>query len=393
VDKIQFNTVLKRFTATTKREAEDILSLKSQYPYSQLLTALAARVTKDHNFTVQNSELTVAAVYAADRTVLKEVMTYAPVEEIIAPREEAEIIPAEKDDAVDRSSLLEKEGQKKADEKSEMQLSDMTVSSPLEAKEEKEKEKEKEKFTKEKPIITLAPPIEKIVRYDMDSDDVAGEVMKDLYKLSQLKQNFEMLLTDYADTANRSEKVTAKAKDLAETTAKKDPVKIDRVEKETELVKDAPKTEAKESLKVRRQRMIAHAKMLQEKEMLENETPAVARPPKHPPQDEIIDDIKKNNAEITPESEKQQQQINVINHFIKTQPSISNAKDRTIQTSGDLSAIKTGEFGDNIISETLVEILLKQGKKDKAIEVLKKLIWKYPQKKAYFASQIEELKK
>jgi predicted Zn-dependent protease len=55
--------------------------------------------------------------------------------------------------------------------------------------------------------------------------------------------------------------------------------------------------------------------------------------------------------------------------------------------------IKSGEFGDHIVSETLVEILIKQGKKDKAIEVLKKLIWKYPQKKAYFASQIEELKK
>ena len=55
--------------------------------------------------------------------------------------------------------------------------------------------------------------------------------------------------------------------------------------------------------------------------------------------------------------------------------------------------IKSGEFGDNIVSETLVEILIKQGKKDRAIEVLKKLIWKYPQKTAYFASQIEDLKK
>jgi hypothetical protein len=40
-----------------------------------------------------------------------------------------------------------------------------------------------------------------------------------------------------------------------------------------------------------------------------------------------------------------------------------------------------------------VEILLRQGKKDKAIEVLKKLIWKFPQKKAIFAAQIDELKK
>ena len=59
--------------------------------------------------------------------------------------------------------------------------------------------------------------------------------------------------------------------------------------------------------------------------------------------------------------------------------------------SSDL-AEKSLLYGDNIVSETLVEILLKQGKKDKAIEVLKKLIWKFPQKKAYFAAQIEDLK-
>ncbi|MCA6432085.1 MAG: hypothetical protein IM574_00635 [Cytophagales bacterium] len=47
----------------------------------------------------------------------------------------------------------------------------------------------------------------------------------------------------------------------------------------------------------------------------------------------------------------------------------------------------------HIVSETLVEILLKQGKTEKAVEMLKKLIWKFPQKKAYFAARIEELKK
>ncbi|HEY0771202.1 MAG TPA: tetratricopeptide repeat protein, partial [Sphingobacteriaceae bacterium] len=73
--------------------------------------------------------------------------------------------------------------------------------------------------------------------------------------------------------------------------------------------------------------------------------------------------------------------------------SITSAKDKQPTPITDLNPIKTGEFGDNIVSETLVEILIKQGKKEKAVEVLKKLIWKYPQKKAYFASQIEELKK
>ena len=56
----------------------------------------------------------------------------------------------------------------------------------------------------------------------------------------------------------------------------------------------------------------------------------------------------------------------------------------------DLSE-RSSAFTDNIVSETLVEILIKQGKKGKAVEVLRKLIWKFPQKKAYFAAQIDEL--
>ncbi|HEY8934540.1 MAG TPA: hypothetical protein VIM65_04940, partial [Cyclobacteriaceae bacterium] len=109
--------------------------------------------------------------------------------------------------------------------------------------------------------------------------------------------------------------------------------------------------------------------------------------------DLLIDEIASTKQELNPETEKQKEQIELINQFIQAQPSIVSREKATTTPTGDLSSIKSGEFGDNIVSETLVDILLKQGKKDKAIEVLKKLIWKFPQKKAYFAAQIEELKK
>ena len=83
----------------------------------------------------------------------------------------------------------------------------------------------------------------------------------------------------------------------------------------------------------------------------------------------------------------------IIENFIKTQPSITKNKLAAPPPPTTDLAENSLLYGDNIVSETLVEILLKQGKKEKAIEVLKKLIWKFPQKKAYFAAQIEELKK
>jgi tetratricopeptide (TPR) repeat protein len=130
--------------------------------------------------------------------------------------------------------------------------------------------------------------------------------------------------------------------------------------------------------------------------------PALEKPKRKPPgrpkkniepsADPLIENIKTTKKKIDPESLKAKEQIAIIDQFIKAQPSI---KPKSIETpsQGDLSEIKSGEFADNIISETLATILIQQGKKEKAIEVYKKLIWKFPQKKTYFAARIDELKK
>lgn len=110
---------------------------------------------------------------------------------------------------------------------------------------------------------------------------------------------------------------------------------------------------------------------------------------KEPANDPLIEQIKTTKKKLKVENPKQKEQNEIIDKFIKIQPSIPKAK--PAESASDLSE-DSGMFSDNIVSETLVEILLKQGKKDKAVEVLKKLIWKFPQKKAYFAAQIDSLK-
>ena len=104
----------------------------------------------------------------------------------------------------------------------------------------------------------------------------------------------------------------------------------------------------------------------------------------------IIAEIKNTKKKIKPSDPKQKEQLEIIEQFIRTKPSIGKPKPEQNTEAGDLAENST-LFTENIISETLVEILVKQGKKDKAVEVLRKLIWKYPQKKAYFAAQIQEL--
>jgi tetratricopeptide (TPR) repeat protein len=117
----------------------------------------------------------------------------------------------------------------------------------------------------------------------------------------------------------------------------------------------------------------------------------VAEPVKHSIGDEdgLIEQIKSSKTEVEIKNVASVEQNQIIEQFINSSPSIKKGKE---SSDGDL-AEKSAAFGDHIISETLVEILLKQGKKEKAIEVLRKLIWKFPQKKTIFAALIDDLKK
>ncbi len=57
----------------------------------------------------------------------------------------------------------------------------------------------------------------------------------------------------------------------------------------------------------------------------------------------------------------------------------------------DLSE-KSTHLNDNMLSEGFARLLVKQNKKPEAIEIYRKLILKFPEKKTYFADQIEKLK-
>jgi hypothetical protein len=313
VDKERFIKVLHHFSGSSVEEAQEVLSLKDSFPYSQLLHVLSARVAKDHGFSTHGGELQLAAVYAADRTVLKEIMQreYDPDSTLTGT---VDIAPA---------SVL--------------------------------------------PSLQAHQPVETAT-----STDFATELMHDLERLHELKQNFELMFTDEAPSG------VIVNDDLQDG------------EPETREAK-------KESSKSKKERIIELAKALEAAKTEQEEESSVNQKVRKKRKDngeELIDEIVSSKQELEPESEKQKEQLEMIDHFIKIQPTIVNSKDKPLPPpAGDLSTLKTGEFGDNIVSETLVEILIKQGKKDKAVEVLKKLIWKFPQKKAYFAAQIEDLRK
>jgi len=275
VEKEKLLFLTRNYTSLTADEARELISVKSTFPYCQLIHNLAARGAQDNELENSSKELQLSAVYSTDRGVLKSIMS--------SPRSRRDKV------VTDASSIVEAE---------ERNLSLLTHS-----------------------------------KNELTGDALLTELAHDLDRLKELKREFEVSFKSVSNNKKLSlheEKKIIPAVEIIEPTA-----------------------------------------------------------------EELIKEIKSTKKKIKPEGAKQKEQFDIIDQFIKTQPTISNAKAKPIPPPvqpTDLTESNSA-FSDHIISETLVEILIKQGKKEKALEVLKKLIWKFPQKKAYFAAQIEELKK
>jgi tetratricopeptide (TPR) repeat protein len=92
-------------------------------------------------------------------------------------------------------------------------------------------------------------------------------------------------------------------------------------------------------------------------------------------------------------AQKQQLQNVIIDNFLIKDPGLIRTTKSQLEAMGkqeDLS-IKSGKLEKGIVTESYAKILTMQGRKDKAIGVYEKLILKFPEKKAYFASKIQEL--
>ena len=206
---------------------------------------------------------------------------------------------------------------------------------------------------------------------EKESASIFDEVLKNLEKLKSLRKQFQFLELNEELTDERE----AGSMEFIPT----------QEQARNHEVEDAPK-KTKSSSKKSDSKKKKLDKILEKDEILDSQVNLYYL--------QEIEEKKSDSADEKPL--KQSSQTEIIEKFIETQPSIGEIKqdherDQELLNK-DLSE-KSTKFGDDLISENLAVILLKQGKKSRAIDIYKKLIWKLPQKKAYFAARIEEIKK
>jgi len=272
----KFFGFVQNYNSLLLEDANQLIELEHEYPYSQVIRHLVARVTQDLNLPEKDEALRQSAIYATDRAILKSFMT-APRLERPMPISEAVLIdlptpPIESQ--LSRPTMVE--------------VNHGLLDSPF------------------------------------HSTNIYEEVEHDLDQLHKSMHRFEEVVEQLEHGAH--------------------PLSIGSTP-------PIEKVDVKEA--------------------------------------ELIEQIKNTKQQIKSEDEHNEQ-TEIIDQFIKTQPTINKLK--PVVEAKDLTE-KIDLHEAHIVSETLVEILLKQGKTEKATEMLKKLIWKFPQKKAYFAARIEELKK
>ncbi len=418
--KQKFVDLIRDYQNVSTNDLSELKELEDSFPYSQAIRNLVAKASFDNKTQDAKKRISNAAIYATDRGVLKSLIEnqLELVEEEIALAE-PEVAPTTE------SSKPTKAEQKVKDKEVNVKVEEKIKEVPA------QKKKEPEKITISRPE---ASELEKL----------RAEVLQNLEELQGYKQSLPEFFSDgdEIEATPKAKKVASKKQSTTTktTSKKKSPsakkatgskaivAKKTATRKSSSTSKSAPKSKkatstgttkakATKSTSTSKKTTTTTTKKAAEKKPIAKKkatkTAATKQTTKassaksstkkaSTSKKKLESDLDIPSLDFLNESElpkkkpkstrKRGEQDQIINDFISSESEIKIDPTEAPKDEQDLS-VSSAKPNEELISENLAQILTKQGKNEKAIEIYKKLIWKFPQKKAYFASQIESLRK
>lgn len=392
MNKIKFLNFLNHPESISESDLSKLEALAEQYPYSQIIHILVAKGR--HNLGLETFRLGLhrAALSANNRDLLKKLIEDVKVSNIIPL--EAEVAP-HTDQPL--SAEAPEETITSTEEVISESVKEQALTPEVAAPEEQESiQKEVSANTKKEDSQSEVPLPE------ADQPDTPTEMELDITQNDLVKQELEAseklsLATDNQDVPDEKgihSELMANLKKLRQQREK-----LDEEKEEEAASEDSIKETTDDDSSVSTNNDTEANQTDNADKPVESEALFYDPPMEELTEASFIADKEANHPDEVEESvensitEEQKSQLEIIDSFIKnspvlSKPNLSADSEATSQT--DLS-IKSAKFHQDFASENLATILVKQGKRKDAVGIYKKLMVKFPEKKAYFADQIESL--
>lgn len=367
MDKESFLKVINNVKEITDNDLEELLEMSKFYPYCQVNHILIAKKYHDLQHGLAPAKLHKAAIYTPDRLHLKRIMEDDP-------------------------SLIKVEKPKPADALDSTDITENSVSEPIH--EVQEDVQEDVKPIEEPTQITSGESSD--TGFKPEPEDVVSDPQEAKNEVDTIESTTNTLNQEQApsqeETPPEKEDIRAELeKNIKEYKEKRQKEQNeDKAGEQSKVVSETPQ-ESAPAINPEVSDEIIDSEIEEKTEILKEETV-----------DEVLNEKQDDEYTSTKEDAKgpvlQQDplldQHQIIENFIKLNPSLSRFDlkfDEDQKQLEDLSIPKL-TIGEHLISENLAIILHKQGKVQKALNIYEKLILKFPEKKAYFASCIEKIK-
>jgi tetratricopeptide (TPR) repeat protein len=443
MNKSAFLELIQKASSITDQQTAELEKVSNAFPYCQTAHLLLAKSAYDKGSMLSTQRLRRAASYATDRQLLKRVIYTSPVQapefdETVASGQETTLQEPEIATIAQHETIIEEtvlptidQSQISDDETIAVESPETIVATTDEAENQtiatennaivSETEKtEAEVITDEELIEAQADAVSTIVNEPALNPDAE---LADLFTISSLNASFTDLLAQAPDPEVEVENAEIENPvDLQDTEAALQEINLqpDTIIPQETIVESAPlavnlsdsadiseviTTHNPEDAQVTYNydeidRMYAEdalgywmgSSRMGEVLQLKND---YTRPKPYAFHPELILEYNKTHElekAIQPATNILSEQLDIIDQFLKLNPRLKTMANIKLkeEPQEDLS-LRNSKIKKGMASENLANIFLKQGKVKKAIKIYEQLILKNPEKKSYFAEQIEKL--